>query len=152
PIDHALFRDLASLAPNLRSTLEHLIDWNNTTAPFPEHVCFPQLFEAQVEQSPAQTAIVFGTNTLSYAQLNHRANQLAHLLQNYGIGPEVLVGVSMERSPDLVASILAIWKTGAAYLPLDPSYPEDRLAYMMQDSQVGLVLSQSHIANHLSSE
>jgi amino acid adenylation domain-containing protein/non-ribosomal peptide synthase protein (TIGR01720 family) len=146
PADHILVPDLASLTPILRSSLEQLMVWNNTIAPFPENICFPQLFEDQVQRIPQEPAIVFGSTILSYEQLNCRANQLAHGLRAYGVGPEVLVGVSMERSPDLVMSILAIWKAGGAYLPLDPSYPEDRLAYMLSDSQVGLVLSHSETA------
>ncbi|PBP52277.1 hypothetical protein CCL18_24180, partial [Pseudomonas syringae] len=96
--------------------------------------CLHSLIEAQVRATPDAPALVFATEQLSYVQLNARANQLAHRLRESGVGPDVLVGICVERSLELVIGLLAIIKAGGAYVPLDPDYPEDRLAYMMQDS------------------
>ncbi|MFP3335816.1 AMP-binding protein, partial [Pseudomonas sp. SIMBA_064] len=80
-------------------------------------------------------ALLFAEQELSYAQLNERANQLAHRLRQQGVGPDVLVGIAMERTPDMVVGLLAILKAGGAYVPLDPEYPQDRIEYMLEDSQ-----------------
>ncbi|WP_122298060.1 amino acid adenylation domain-containing protein, partial [Pseudomonas savastanoi] len=107
------------------------------------------LIEAQVQATPDAPALIFAAEQLSYAQLNARANQLAHRLREAGVGPDVLVGICVERSVDMVIGLLAIIKAGGAYVPLDPDYPEDRLAYMMQDSGVGLLLTQSALLQRL---
>ncbi|WP_230182617.1 non-ribosomal peptide synthetase, partial [Aquabacterium sp. CECT 9606] len=103
------------------------------------------LIERQAARTPDAPALVFEQTTLSYGQLNRRANQLAHLLIGQGLQPEVLVGIAVERSIEMVVGLLAIMKAGGAYVPLDPEYPKDRLAYMMQDSGMGLLLTQSHV-------
>ncbi len=105
----------------------------------------PDLFAAQVQQTPDHVAVVFGETQLTYAQLDTRANQLAHYLRTLGVQPEVAVGICMERSLDLVIGLLAILKAGGAYVPLDPTYPRDRLAYMLQDSQASVLLTTSDL-------
>ncbi|MDU8573065.1 amino acid adenylation domain-containing protein [Pseudomonas syringae] len=126
-----------------------LHDWNATAADFPNEACLHSLIEAQVRATPDAPALVFATEQLSYVQLNARANQLAHRLRESGVGPDVLVGICVERSLELVIGLLAIIKAGGAYVPLDPDYPEDRLAYMMQDSGIGLLLTQTALLARL---
>ncbi|HSF41241.1 MAG TPA: amino acid adenylation domain-containing protein, partial [Thermoanaerobaculia bacterium] len=113
--------------------------WNDTAVEVPREPVH-RLFEAQVERTPDAVAAVFQGESLTYAGLNARANRLAHRLRSLGVGPEALVGVSLERSLDLLVAVLGILKAGAAYLPLDPSYPAERLAFMLQDSGAALVL------------
>jgi amino acid adenylation domain-containing protein len=126
-----------------------LVEWNNTETPYPADRCAHGLFEAQVAQRPQALAVTFDGHGLSYAELNSRANQLAHYLRKLGVGPEVLVGISTERSPEMVIGILGILKAGGAYLPLDPTYPPERLAFMLEDSQVPILLTQQHLVEHL---
>jgi non-ribosomal peptide synthetase component F len=109
-------------------------DWNQTQHEYSNLACLHQLFEAQVRQRPDAVAAAFEEQTLTYHELNVRANQLAHYLQEAGIGPEVLAGIFMERSLDMVASLLAVLKAGGAYVPLDPSDPAARVSFMLQDS------------------
>jgi amino acid adenylation domain-containing protein len=97
-------------------------------------VCAHELFERQAAQTPDAVAVVHGERTLTYRELNERANQVAHFLRRRGVGPDVLVGVSLERCPELVIGLLGVWKAGGAYVPLDPAYPADRLAFMVEDS------------------
>ena len=111
-----------------------LVEWNATDCEVPP-ASLPELFELQVARSPEAVALVFEENTLSYAELNLRANRLAHLLISRGIGPEDLVAVALPRSIEMVVGLLGILKAGAAYLPLDPDYPAERLAHMLQDAQ-----------------
>ncbi len=124
-------------------------EWNRTYADYPNHLPVHQLIEAQVERDPHAEALVFEGQSLSYAQLNARANQLAHALIARGIGPDVLVGISVQRSVEMVVGLLAILKAGGAYVPLDPEYPPERLAYMIEDSGIELLLTQSSLLNQL---
>ncbi|MFH7359723.1 amino acid adenylation domain-containing protein, partial [Pseudomonas syringae group genomosp. 7] len=124
-------------------------DWNATAAEFPSEHCLHSLIETQVLATPDAPALIFAGEQLSYAQLNARANQLAHRLRESGVGPDVLVGICVERSVELVIGLLAIIKAGGAYVPLDPDYPEERLAYMMQDSAIGLLLTQRALLQRL---
>ncbi|HYH81525.1 MAG TPA: amino acid adenylation domain-containing protein, partial [Longimicrobium sp.] len=117
--------------------------WNRTEAEVPADRCIHQLFEAQAERTPDAVALVFEDASLTYAELNARANRLAHHLRGHGVGPEVRVGVLMERSLEMVVSLLAVLKAGGAYVPLDPGLPAERLAYMLDDSAVPLVLVQA---------
>ena len=126
-----------------------LVEWNATQHPFPDHVALHQLIEAQVERTPAATALIFAGQTRSYHELNVEANQLAHILMDTGVGPDVLVGVAMERSIEMVVALLAILKAGGAYVPLDPSYPHERLLYMLQDARVSLLLTQTRVRDTL---
>ncbi|MEA2754142.1 MAG: hypothetical protein QOJ54_431, partial [Aliidongia sp.] len=122
--------------------------WNDTAHPVPE-ATFPALFEAQIARTPEATALVFEETSLSYAELNARANRLAHHLIGMGIGPEDIVALCLPRSLDLVVSLLAILKAGAAYLPLDPDYPEARLAFMLADARPHCVLATATTAAQL---
>ncbi|WP_221643002.1 non-ribosomal peptide synthetase, partial [Nostoc sp. 2RC] len=119
-----------------------LIEWNDTQVDYASKPCLHQQFEAQVEQTPDAVAVVFETEQLTYAELNRRANQLAHYLQTLGVEAEVLVGICLERSLLMVVSILATLKAGGAYVPLDPSYPQERLAFMVENAQVSVLLTQ----------
>lgn len=116
--------------------------WNNTRAVYSRSECIHNLFEAQVERTPNAVAIVFEKERLTYRHLNERANQLAHYLREAGVHPEVPVGVCLERSLEMVVGILAILKAGGAYVPLDPNYPQERLAFMVNDSNMPVILTQ----------
>ncbi len=118
-----------------------LCEWNDTRAEFP-NLCAHELFEQQVERNPEAIAVVGGGRSLTYRELNERANQVAHYLRKRGVGPDVLVGVCLERTPELVVALLGVWKSGGAYVPLDSSYPEDRLSFMVTDSAVRVLLTQ----------
>lgn len=128
-----------------------LLDWNTTQQECPHEFCLHQLFEEQVRCTPDAVALVYDTEQLSYDQLNQRANQLAHHLQALGVRPEVRVGLSLPRTPLLLVGLLAIWKAGGVYVPLDPSYPSQRLAFMYADSQFSLLLSHTSLLSILPS-
>ena len=127
-----------------------LYEWNATQQDYLRDCCLHQLFEEQVAQSPDAIAVICADTQLTYRELNTRANQLAHYLQRQGVGPDVLVGISMQRSLDMMVALLGILKSGGAYVPLDPAYPQERLSYMLEDSQVHLLLTQRAFANRLS--
>ena len=110
------------------------------------------LIERQAEATPEATALVFKNQSLIYAELNTRANRLAHYLIDLGVKPETRVGIAMERSIEMVVGLLAILKAGGAYVPLDPDYPSDRLAYMVEDSGIELLLTQQHLRDIVASE
>ncbi|WP_346294195.1 amino acid adenylation domain-containing protein [Sphaerothrix gracilis] len=119
--------------------------WNNTQAEYPREKCLHQLFEAQVNQTPEAPAVTFQGRSLTYGQLNRKANQLARYLQKLGVKPEVLVGVCVERSWEMLVGLLGVLKAGGAYIPLDPSYPPERLAFMLADSQAAVLLTQKQL-------
>ncbi|QLE49536.1 amino acid adenylation domain-containing protein [Nostoc sp. C057] len=121
-----------------------LVDWNDLQADYPK-VCIHQLFEAQVERTPNAIAVVFADQQLTYQELNTRANQLAHHLQTLGVGKETLVGICVERSLEMIIGLLGILKAGGAYLPIDPAYPAERLAFMLEDAQVSVLLTQQNL-------
>ncbi|MBD6620564.1 LLM class flavin-dependent oxidoreductase, partial [Komarekiella sp. 'clone 1'] len=129
-----------------------LIEWNHTESEYPIDQCIHQLFEEQVEKTPDALAVVFENHQLTYQQLNQRANQLARYLQSLGVGAERLVGICVERSIEMVVGILGILKAGAAYLPFDPDYPQERLSYMLHDSGVRILLTQESQREMLSSQ
>lgn len=137
--------------PLLTETERHqlLVEWNNTWAEYPQNKCIHQLFEEQVEQSSDAVAVVWEGEQLTYRELNAKANQLAHYLQSLGVGPEVLVGICVERSFEMIVGILGILKAGSAYVPLDPNYPSDRLAFMLEDSSVPVLLTQQKLVEKL---
>ena len=139
--------DLVMLAPQEQHTV--LLDWNLTSTHYPLEQPVHQLIEAQVQQTPNAPALVFGGQHLSYAELNSRANQLAHALIARGIGPDVLVGIAMERSIEMVVALLATLKAGGAYVPLDPEYPRERLGYLFDDSGIALLLTQQPLLAQL---
>ncbi len=120
-----------------------LEDWNATETDYPQECCIHQLIEAQVEQTPDAVALSFENKRLTYAELNAKANQLAHYLIERGVGPEVLIGICIERSLEMVIGLLGILKAGGAYVPLDPNYPEERLAFMLDDIAPIVVLTQA---------
>ncbi len=122
-----------------------LVEWNDTATDYPKDKCIHHLFEEQVERTPEAVAVMFETQALTYRELNTRANQLAHHLQSLGVGPETLVGICVERSLEMVVGLLGILKAGGAYLPLDPAYPQERLAFMLQDADVSVLLTQAHL-------
>ncbi|MNG60431.1 Linear gramicidin synthase subunit D [compost metagenome] len=126
-----------------------LQDWNATATPYPLDEGIHQWIERQVARSPQHTALVFAGQSLSYAALNARANQLAHQLIARGVGPDVLVGIAAERSLEMVVGLLGVLKAGGAYVPLDPEYPQERLDYMMQDSGIALLLTQAALLQRL---
>jgi|GEM_PF-960638 len=124
--------------------------WNETTAPFPDQHCIHQLFENCVHKYPAQDALIFEQDSMSYQELNQRSNQLAHYLRESGVKPETLVGIHIERSFDMIIAILAVFKAGGAYVPLDPNYPAERLAFILKDAQLTVCLTQQHLADKFS--
>ena len=119
-----------------------LEQWNDTQAPYPSERCIHELFEQQVARTPDAVAVQYEDQSLSYQELNRRANQLAHYLRAQGVGPDERVGICVERSLEMVVGLLGILKAGGAYVPLDPSYPAQRLAYMLSDSAPSVVLVQ----------
>jgi amino acid adenylation domain-containing protein len=137
--------------PLLTANQQHqlLVEWNNTSTKYPDDKCIHQLFEAQVEQNPNAIAVVFEDQQFTYRELNCRANQLAHHLQTLGVCTEVLVGLCIDRSLEMVVGILAILKAGGAYVPLDPAYPTERLADMLSDSQVSVLLTKEQLLPRL---
>ncbi|HYO90254.1 MAG TPA: AMP-binding protein, partial [Pyrinomonadaceae bacterium] len=123
--------------------LHKLWQWNQTEVEYPNKGLSHELFEQQAARTPDAVALVFGTESLSYRQLNERANQLAHHLLSLGVGTESVVGILMQRSTEMVISLLAVLKAGAAYLPLDPGYPARRLSFMLEDAQPVVLLKHS---------
>ena len=138
---------LALLTDSERDQL--LVEWNDTKRDYPEDKCIHQLFEEQVERTPEAIAVVFEDRRLTYRELNARANRLAYDLRNLGVGPETLVGICLERSLEMVVGILGVLKAGGAYVPLDPLYPKDRLAFMLEDSEIQVVLTQERVMSCL---
>ncbi len=128
-----------------------LFDWTNTTTSYPKNSSINREFELQAERTPQATALVFGDREMTYEELNRRANQLAHHLASLGAGPEVPVALFMERSLEMVVALLAVLKAGSYYVPLDRDYPMDRLLFMLDDSAVPLVLTQSSVSHLLPS-
>ncbi len=128
---------------------KQLIEWNDNKVDFPTAIYLHELFEMQVENKPTQVAVVCKGEELTYTTLNTRANQLAHYLHDQGIMPENVVGLCVERSLDMIIGILGILKTGAAYMPIDPSYPSERIAYMLADSAAAVLLTHENLVKNL---
>ncbi|WP_258003825.1 non-ribosomal peptide synthetase [Fischerella thermalis] len=132
-----------------------LVEWNNTATQYPQDCCIHQHFEAIAAQHPDAIAVVFAdvetrhVASLTYQQLNHRANALAHYLQGLGVGPDVPVALCVERSLEMIVGILGILKAGGAYVPLDPTYPPENLAFMLADAQVPVLLTQARLVANL---
>jgi amino acid adenylation domain-containing protein len=126
-----------------------LMAWNDTHQDYPTDICLHKLIEEQVERTPDAIAVLYEQDRLSYQELNARANQLAHHLRKIGVGPEVLVGICMERSIELAVGLVGILKAGGAYVPLDLEYPKDRLRMMLEDSRIPVVLTQQHLLDRL---
>ncbi|WP_425526045.1 amino acid adenylation domain-containing protein [Halotia branconii] len=140
-----------SQLPMLTAVEQHqlLVEWNDTQADYPLDKCVHQLFEEQVQRIPNAVAVVFENQQLTYHQLNYRANGLAHYLRSLGVKPDVLVGICVERSLEMVIGLLGILKAGGAYLPLDPDYPQERLRFMLEDAQVSVLLTQQWLLERL---
>src|SRR5215212_8582567 len=122
-----------------------LVEWNDTATEYPRDRCVHELFEEQVESTPDAVAVVFEEQQLTYRELDRRANQLAHHLRALGVGPEVLVGICVERGIDLVVALLATLKAGGAYVPLDPFYPLERLTFMVEDTDAPVLVTQGYL-------
>ncbi|MFG3134321.1 amino acid adenylation domain-containing protein [Streptomyces tendae] len=122
-----------------------LVEWNDTARPYPHDSCLSELFEEQVARRPDEVAVHHGDQQLTYAELNARANRVAHHLRRYGVGPDILVGLCVDRSPELVIGLLGILKAGGAYVPIDPDYPEERIQDLVRCSGVGVLLAQSRL-------
>ncbi|WP_373536478.1 amino acid adenylation domain-containing protein [Microcoleus sp.] len=143
---------ISKLSMLTAAEIAQLQQWNQTEANYPHNKCVHQLFEAQVERSPDAIAAIFPHNSrqqLTYRELNSRSNQLAHYLQQLGVGPDVLVAICMERSLEIAIAVLGILKTGAAYVPIDPAYPKERLTFMLADTKTPVILTQSHLVSGL---
>ncbi|ROQ63162.1 amino acid adenylation domain-containing protein [Streptomyces sp. 840.1] len=124
-----------------RERQQILVDWNGATGPYPDTATIHSLIEDRTATDPHSVALTHGTDQWTYAQLNTRANQLAHHLRTTGITPDTLIAVCLDRSPDLIATLLGILKAGAAFVPLDPEYPTDRITYMVEDAQAPLIIT-----------
>jgi len=132
-------RCIEVLPPSERRQL--IEQWNATVSQYPSGKCIHHLFEQQVQRTPEEVALVFEDQTVTYEELNRSANQLAHYLYQSGVRPEERVGICVERGPDMVVGMLAVMKAGAAYIPLDPAYPEERLRFMVEDSEPAALLT-----------
>ncbi len=139
--------ELPLLTPAEKQCL--LEDWNATQADYPKEQCVHELFEAQVQRTPGAIAVVLEGVQLTYQELNQQANQLAHHLQQQDVGPEVLVGICLERSLEMIVGILGVLKAGGAYVPLDPGVPSQRLAFVLRDSQMAVLLTQKSLLERL---
>ncbi|HMG54696.1 MAG TPA: amino acid adenylation domain-containing protein, partial [Kofleriaceae bacterium] len=135
---------LPILAPAERDVL--LVEWNATDEDYPRDRCIHELFEHQARRTPEATAVVFDGRDLTYRQLDARANQLAHHLRSLGVGPEVLVGLCVDRGEEMVVALLGILKAGGAYVPLDPAYPAERIAFMLEDTRAQVVVTTTELA------
>ncbi|NCR21291.1 MAG: amino acid adenylation domain-containing protein [Microcystis aeruginosa L111-01] len=140
-------RELPLLTESEKQQL--LVEWNQTQQDYPQNLCIHQLFEAWVEQTPDAIALIFKGEQLTYRELNSKANQLANYLQTLGVKPETLVGICIEPSLEMIVGILGILKAAGAYVPIDPTYPSERIAYMLDDSQLAVLLTQEKLVTSL---
>ncbi|MEI6628667.1 MAG: amino acid adenylation domain-containing protein, partial [Alphaproteobacteria bacterium] len=126
-----------------------LIEWNDTKAEYPQDITIHQLFEEQADLVPHNVAVVHEDQELTYQQLNQKANRLAHYLRALGVGPDTLVAIAVERSVEMVVGLLSILKAGGAYVPLDPEYPQERLQFMLQDTNASVLITHSQLQDKL---
>ncbi|HEX8087328.1 MAG TPA: amino acid adenylation domain-containing protein, partial [Blastocatellia bacterium] len=143
----ARLSDLPILTDSEREQI--LVGWNDTDVDYPFEMCMHHLMEINAEKSPDALAVISEEEQVTYKELNERANQMGHYLRSLGVGPEVLVGICAERSVDLIVGMLGILKAGGAYVPLDPEYPKDRLASMLEDAQVPILITQERLLERL---
>jgi surfactin family lipopeptide synthetase C len=122
-----------------------LIDWNNKQANYRNNLCIHQLFEQQAAKTPDAVAVISEQEQLTYQELNQRAQELANYLQSIGVKPEAIIGICLERSPEIIIAILAILKAGGAYLPLDSAYPQQRLDYILENTKISIIVTQTHL-------
>jgi amino acid adenylation domain-containing protein len=126
-----------------------VVEWNDTAKPFPASSCVHQLIEAQAERTPDAVAVIYEQDRITYRELDSRANQLANYLRTMGVGPDMPVGICLERSTQMMVGLLGIMKAGGAYVPLDPEYPRERLKFMIEDSGLGCVVTQDSLDQRL---
>ncbi|MBT5270698.1 MAG: amino acid adenylation domain-containing protein, partial [Candidatus Marinimicrobia bacterium] len=126
-----------------------LVEWNETGINYPRGKCIHQLFEEQVEQTPDAVAVMFEEQYVTYRQLNTKANKLANYLKNLGVGPEMLIGICLERSIEMIIALLGILKSGGTYVPLDSDYPEERLSFMVEDSGISILLTSHKLSSRV---
>jgi arthrofactin-type cyclic lipopeptide synthetase C len=131
--------DFALVSDEERQRL--LVEFNDSAAPYPAHQTVVTLFEAQVARTPDNVAAVRGPETVSYAELNRRANRLAHYLHQQGVGPETAVALCLERSIEVLVAIWGVLKAGGAYVPIDPAYPADRIRYLIEDAAPAIIVT-----------
>lgn len=143
----AAISELEILSDRTRHQL--LVEFNQTQADYPQANCIHHLFEEQAERTPNNIAVTFSDQKLTYRELNTRANQMAHYLQKFGVGKEVMVGICVERSLEMIVGILGILKAGGAYIPLDPNYPSERLAFILEDTKTPVLLTQQRLLSGL---
>src|SRR6185436_16432049 len=144
-----LVQDLPLMSNAERSQV--LEEWNRTSTEYPTELCIHELVEAQVERTPEAIAVICGDEQLTYRELNQRSNRLAHYLRSLGVTPETRVGLLLERSLEMVIGVLAIMKSGGAYLPLDPAYPQQRLSFLLEDAQPLALVTQRSLVDRLPS-
>ena len=142
--------DLSMLTEEERHQL--LVEWNDTAVEFPQELFIHQLFEEQVNKNPDAEALWFEGQRMSYSELNAQANQLAHYLREIGCGSNTTIAILMDRSIEMMVAILGICKSGGAYVPIDPTYPEERIQYMLDDLDDPIVVTQSQYERRLSHE
>lgn len=133
--------------PLLTPAEQHQIvfDWNQTGASYPQNLCLHELFEAQAARTPDAPALIFDRQRVSYAELDHRANQLAHHLRSLGTGPEVFVGILLRRRVEMIVALLAVLKAGGAYLPLEAAYPSERLRFMLENTRASILITEASL-------
>lgn len=141
-------RDCTNITQRRKDEHQQLMDWNMTHQAFSTKTCVPQLVAMQAAATPDAMALVAGDQMLSYGELNQRANQLAHYLQEQGVQTNTLVGLCVERSLDMIVGLLGILKAGGTYLPLDPTYPQERLTFMLEDAQVAVLVTRQDLLAH----
>ncbi len=143
--------ELISQLPLLTATERHqiLVEWNHTATPFPKDRCIHELFEAQARQTPQAQALCFGDRTLTYGELDALSNRMAHYLRRQGVGPETPVGIALEPSIEQMAAVIGILKAGGCYVPLDPEYPPERTAFMLDDTQAKVLLTQKSLMSNM---
>src|SRR5262249_9290576 len=133
---------------NLLSETEReqiVVEWNETSRPYPQDRCIHELFEEQVERTPERVALIHGDRQLSYGELNRRANQLAHYLARLGVGAETRVGICVNRGLEMAVGLLGALKAGGAYVPLDPMYPGERMGWVMEDGEIKVLLTEKEL-------
>ncbi len=137
--------------PLLTASESHqlLVEWNNTCTEYPQNKCIHDLFAQQVELTPNAVALVCADQQITYQELNQKANQLAHYLQSLGVGAEVLVGICVEQSLSMIIGLLGILKAGGAYLPIDPTYSQEEIAFILEETQVSVLVTQTHLLKTL---
>ncbi|MEM9272243.1 MAG: amino acid adenylation domain-containing protein [Cyanobacteria bacterium P01_F01_bin.143] len=132
-----------------RARHQILVEWNQTQTEYPHTKCIHELFEVQAARSPNAVAVVYQGSQLTYGELNRRANQLASYLQELGVKPEILVGICLDRSLEMIIALLGVLKAGGAYLPLDPNYPQERLSFILDNARVSVLLTQEQLVTEL---